>query len=169
MIAHTETESVNKCQIPSQTELDSHVNMVVVGKHYMIFDDTGKTCTVNSFSKSAGKIDNVSIVDAVIAYDCPYQSKTYLLLLRNALHIPEMSANLIPPFVLREAGIVLNKCPKLQLPEPTVNTHSMYCPKADLRIHFSLHNTFSYFETRTLIEDELLKCDKIFITPDTTE
>ena len=32
-----------------RTELDSHANMVVVGKNSTIFDDTGKTCTVNAF------------------------------------------------------------------------------------------------------------------------
>ena len=55
--------------IGSRTELDSHANMVVVGQNATIFDTTGKTCTVNSFSESAGKIEHVPIVDAVVAYD----------------------------------------------------------------------------------------------------
>ena len=76
--------------------------MVVVGKHYIIFDDTGKTCTVNVFSESIGKLDNVPIVDAAVAYDCPYQCKTFILLMRNALHILELEINLLPPFIVRE-------------------------------------------------------------------
>ena len=73
--------SENPNNFISRTELDSHVNMVVVGKHCIIFDNTGKTCTVNAFSESASKLDNVSIVDAAVSYDCPYQCKTFILLM----------------------------------------------------------------------------------------
>ena len=38
----------------NQTELDSHANMAVVGRESVIYDDTGQTCTVNAFTKSAG-------------------------------------------------------------------------------------------------------------------
>ena len=100
------------------TELDSHANMVVVGKNSVIFDDTSKTCTFNAFSESAGKLHNIPIIDAVIAYDCPYQCKTFLLLMRNALYIPELEINLLPPFIVRESGIQIDKCPKIQTTNP---------------------------------------------------
>ena len=64
--------------------------MVVIGKHCVIFDDTGKTCTVKAFSESTDKLDNVPIVDAAVAYDCPYQCKIFLLLMRNTLYLPEL-------------------------------------------------------------------------------
>ena len=150
----------------TRTELDSHANMVVVGKHSTIFDDTGKTCTVNAFSESAGKLDNVPFVDAVIAYDCPYQCKTFLLLMRNVLFIPELEINLLPPFIVREAGIHIDECPKSQISNPTVDNHSICLPSNDLRILFKLMNTFSYFDSRKPTEDELASCDKIFIPPD---
>ena len=99
----TTSEGANS--IGPRTGLDSHANMVVVGKDCTIFDDTGLTCTVNAFTKSAGKLDKVSIVDAVVAYDCPLQTKTFLLILQNALHVPESNVNLLPPFIIREAGL----------------------------------------------------------------
>jgi len=42
--------------------------------------------------------DEVPFIDVVIAYDCPYTLKTYVLICANALHIPSMSTtkNLIP-------------------------------------------------------------------------
>ena len=43
-----------------------------------------------------------------------------------------------------------------------------HMPIPDLRVHFSLINTFSYFDTRTPTTEELETCDKIFITPDST-
>ena len=86
----------------TMTEFDSHANMVVVGTNSTIFDDTGEMCTVNAFSKIGGKLGNVPIVDILIAYNCPYQCKTYLTLVRNVLHIPELDVNLIPPFMKYE-------------------------------------------------------------------
>ena len=140
--------------------------MIVAGSECTVFDDTGKTCTVNSFSESAGRLENIKIVDAVIAYDCPYKCKTYLLLMRNVLHIPELPLNLLPPLIMREAGILVDECPKFQSPNPSIKNHSMFMTEADLRIHFDLNGIFSSFETRKPTEVELEICDKIFITPD---
>ena len=154
--------------IGSRTELDSHANMVVVGNNATVFDTTGKTCTVNSFSESAGMLKHVPIVDAVVAYDCPYKAKVYLLLMRNALQVSDIHVNLLPPFIVREAGLHVDECPKSQSPEPSVDTHSIYSKETDLRIHLGLNNTFSSFSTRKPTDDELATCDKIFITPDTS-
>ena len=99
--------------------------MVVVGNDCTIFDDTGLTCAVNAFTKSAGKLHKVPIVHAVVAYDCTLQAKTFHLLFRNALHIPEINVNLLPPFIVREAGLQLNECPKFQAQDPTKNTHAL--------------------------------------------
>ena len=142
--------------------------MIVVGKHCTVFDTTGRTCTVNAFSPSAGKVNDVPIVDAAVTYDCPIKGKTYLLLMRNVLHIPEIDHNLIPPFILREGGILVDECPKSQSINPSIDNHSLYCRDADLRIHFDLTNTFSSFPTRKPTHEELQTCDKIFVTPDST-
>ena len=71
--------------------------MIVVGKQCAIFERTGKTCSVNAFSPSAGTMHEVPIVDAALAYDFPLIGKTYIFLVRNALYIPEISHNLLPP------------------------------------------------------------------------
>ena len=152
----------------NRTELDSHANMAVVGRERVALDDTGQTCTANAFTESAGKLEKVPIVDVAVAYDCPFQAKTYILLLRNCLHIPEIKHNLLPPFIVREAGHILDECPKFQASEPSIKNHSIYIKEFDLRIHFNLTNTFSYFGTRKPTAEELEGCDKIFITPDST-
>ena len=33
----------------SRTEIDSHANIIVVGRHFTVFDSLGITCTVNAF------------------------------------------------------------------------------------------------------------------------
>ena len=71
--------------------------MIVVGRHCVIFDSTGKTCTVNAFSPSAGKVNDVPIVDAVVAYDYPIKGKTYLLLMRMLSMFLKLNKILFPP------------------------------------------------------------------------
>ena len=48
------------------------------------------------------------MVDATIQYDCPYDSKSFMLVVGNTIHVPSMLNNLLPPFMMREAGIIVN-------------------------------------------------------------
>ena len=54
-----------------RTELDSHANMCVLGKNYYSLSElsSAKTVSVGAFSESAGGLDSVPIVDAMLAYD----------------------------------------------------------------------------------------------------
>ena len=49
--------------------------------------------------------------------------KTYLLVARNALYVPSMQNNLLPPFILREAGLHVNDVPKIHVSSPTIDDH----------------------------------------------
>jgi len=168
LIASATLGTDGHCERIHRTELDSHSNMVVLGKNCTVFDDMGLTCTVNTFTKAAGKIERVPILDAVLAYDCPHLAKTFVLLFRNALYIPEIQHNLLPPFIVREAGHQLDECPKFQSSGPSIKNHSLYCLEVNLRIHFGLTNIISFFHTRKPTRDELEGCDKLFLTPDST-
>ena len=153
----------------SRTELDSHANMIVFGKHSVILSYSGRHAEVNAFTPDLDKLHRVPIVDAAIAYDCPYSMKTYILIGRNALHVKSMETNLVPPFIMREAGIELNDVPKIHVPHAEAKDHSIYFKEVDLRIPLSLWGIFSYFTSRKPSEKELEECDKIFFTPDGPE
>lgn len=53
-----------------RTELDSYANMCVLGKHCYILSQSGKNVDVGAFTESAGGLNQVPIVDAMLAYDC---------------------------------------------------------------------------------------------------
>ena len=92
-----------------RTELDSHANMIVVGKNAFVFSRViGRTCEVTPFSSELGTVKEVPIVDAAIAYHCQFTNETFVLIVRNALYIHNMDHNLVPPFILREAGVLIN-------------------------------------------------------------
>ena len=151
------------------TELDSHANMVVIGSQAFVFNHSGKFCEVKAFSEEANGMTNVPIVDAVIAYDCPYSMKTYILVCRNTLCVPSMRHNLIPPFILREAGLVVKDTPKIHCEDPGVEDHSIHDRESGLRIPLSLRGIFSTFRTRPLTEREIDSIETfptIFLTPD---
>ena len=121
----------------SRTELDSHANMPVIGRHSYIISNTGKIADVNAFSPDH-KTMQITIVDAAVKYECPYDQTVYILVIRNALHVPSMDHNLIPPFMMREAGIEVHDTPKIQVLNPTEEDHSIYFPETRFRIPLSL-------------------------------
>ena len=94
----------------SRTDLDFHANMVVVGKHVAIINDTVRRAEVSPFTPDYESLSKVPIVDAAIRYDCPYSGETYLLIVRNALSVPSMNHSLIPPFIMREAAGMCKVC-----------------------------------------------------------
>ena len=93
-------------------ELDSHANMPVVGKGTYAISSSGETADVNAYNPECGTMQ-IPIVDAALQYDCPYTGNTCILVIRNALHVPTMDNHLIPPFIMRKAGIVVNDVPRL--------------------------------------------------------
>ena len=70
----------------STTELDSHANMVVLGNHCTVVQETGKCANVNAFLSEVQALPKVPIVDAALAYDCPFLLKMYILVVKGFLH-----------------------------------------------------------------------------------
>ena len=137
-----ESASEDRIIEEGRTELDSHANMVVLGRQAYVFEKTGRTCNVRPFAQELGMAEGVPIVDGAIAYDCPYSNQTFILIIRNALHIPSMSHNLIPPFIMRAGGVIVNDVPKIHCADPTVNDHCIRFTGSDLRIPLQLTGTF---------------------------
>ena len=102
----------------SRTELDSHANMPVVRKEALIVEQYGKTVEVSPFTPDYKPI-KVEVVNAMVQYDSPLDGREYMLVIRNALCVPSMSNNLIPAFIMRENGIVVNECAKIHCEDPT--------------------------------------------------
>ena len=126
------------------TELNSHANMVVIGKHCHILAKTGRHVDVNPFTPTY-KALKAPTVDAAIQYDCPYGRKLHILVIRGAIHVPSMTNNLVLPFVLREVGIVVNDKAKIHTVDPTNDDHVIIFKETGSQIPLSLWGVFSYF------------------------
>jgi hypothetical protein len=129
------------------TKLDSHANMAVAGIDCTVIATRCRHATVRPFSSKLPKMDMVEIGDIAIAYNDPISLLTYLLVMRNALLIPTMDHNLIPPFLMRQAGLYVDEMPKHQCALPTIDNHVIYVSDTRLRIHLALNGIFSFFRT----------------------
>jgi hypothetical protein len=138
----------------SQAELDSHANMVVIGPASTVIRRTGMSVNVKPFTNEVGSLSSVPLVDAVIVYEVP-GGETYFLVVYNALYVPSMDHHLIPPFLLREAGLIVNEVPKIQSQDPTEETHSIFDAESGLRIPLQLHGIFSCFKCRGMTREEM--------------
>ena len=112
--------------VMSKTELDSHANMAVVGKHVMVIEDTGQTVEVKPFAEECQTLNDVHIVNALMKWENPINGKVHILMVKNALHVPSMDNNLIPPFLIREAGVKIKDVPKIHVDDPQVEDHNIY-------------------------------------------
>jgi hypothetical protein len=86
--------------------------MPVVGGHDYIISETGKIADVSPFTPDYKSME-IPLVDAAIQYEDPYNNKVYILVIHNALYVPTMTNILLPPFILRQAGIEVNNVPKI--------------------------------------------------------
>ena len=167
VIWDTTTSVDDKDDEMTSTQLNSHVNMAVVGRHSTVINRSGKSADVRPFSEDCSQMAAVPIVDVAVAYDCPYILKTYIMVVKSALHVPSMNHNLVPPFILQEAGLIVNGVLKICTKQEylTNETHCIVSKDysdnngTDLRIRMKLDEIFSYFPTRNLIMNELENCE----------
>ena len=100
--------------------------------------------------------------------------KTYLLITRNAIYIPSMENNLIPSFLMSEAGILLNDVASIHCGEyVSQNIHSIIVQEEDFDLHIPLRldGILSYIPTGSLTPEYIENIDHveaIFLTPDST-
>jgi hypothetical protein len=80
-----------------------------------------------------------------------------------------MNHNLIPPFLIREVGLYVDKTPIHQVANPTFDNHVIVDPETGMRIHLSLNGIFSSIPTCTLTLQEIEDWENypiVLITPD---
>ena len=107
-------------------------------------------------------------MDAALKYECPYSGEVKILIIRRGLYAPPMTHNLLPPFMLREAGIHINEVPKIHVTSPTEEHHAITFQETNFRIPLTLHGTFSYFPTSKPSTQELEEPEDVCILTPTT-
>ena len=147
--------------LEKRTELDSHADISVVGRDTALLIHDYKTpVRVQGYNGDVGERSNCRIVSAVVAYDHPASGDVYMLVIHQAILIPNMPHNLLCPMQLRDHGLTMNDEPKYMALNPTEehyaitfhdhNTHG----GGPLRIPLELHGVTSYFPSRKPTKEE---------------
>ena len=74
----------------------------------------------------------------------------YVMVAKNALYVPSMSNNLIPPFIMRQSVLIVNDMKNIHSEQPTKEHNSIYDETLDVRIRLILTGMFSLLNTRSL-------------------
>lgn len=150
------------------SHLDSHCNFHAFGEDSTDVGNEGRVADVSGYDSQLGT-RTISIRDKAVAYDDPHSMRTILLIARNSLHIPGMPTNLLSPFLIREAGNVVNDVPMQHLEHPTSDDHCIIDPRTNIKLRLELDGTFSGLTTRALTDHELQHIedfDQLWLTPD---
>ena len=123
--------------------------MVVIGAQGTIIQKTGRYADVNAFSSDVGTLSRVTIVDAAVAYDCPFSGRTILMVAINALYVESMDHNLVLLFIMREARLEVDERMKIHTPQPSKEHHSVYCREIEPRIFLKIEVFFGVLNEAT--------------------
>ena len=165
-IANVRANENEAMDMESRTELDSHANMAVIGRHAHILSTSDRMVEVNAFTPEHATI-KAPLVDATLQYDSPYDGKSYILVIQNQIHVPSMTNNLIPPFLMQEAGVAVNDKPKILAEDPTANDHVIIFKETGFWIPLSIHGIFSFFPTtKPTIKELEVGHDVYILTPE---
>ena len=116
----------------SRSELDSHADTCVVGnKTALVIHDFDRPVRVQGYSPNVGAKEDCHVVSAVVAYDHPTSGQTYMLIINQAILIPEIDHNLLCPMQLRDNGIKVNDEPKHMLQDADEYHHAIAIPASD--------------------------------------
>ena len=87
--------------------------MPVFGKNCLLLSPVGKKlATVAAFSPTLEPM-KIPIVDVCVKWIDPLSDDPHFLEFKDALYVEQMDHNLIPPFLLREAGWIVNEVARI--------------------------------------------------------
>ena len=86
---------------------------------------------------------------------------TYILVIRDALHVTSMTNNPNPPLMIQEAGKMVYGTPKIQVKNPTVEDNSIYFQETGIIIPLKLWGVFSYFPTSKPTYEDMTDSEEV--------
>ncbi|KAI2491972.1 hypothetical protein MHU86_22592 [Fragilaria crotonensis] len=146
----------------SRTDLDSHADQCAVGSNALIVHDYDRPINVTGYNPNGPVDKDMRIVTGALAYDDPVTGETVILLVNQAIYLPNISHNLLSTMQVRLNDVIVNDCPRFLTDQLTDLTHSIAIPfdgsAQPYVIPLSLHSVTSSFPTRkpTIAEFESL-------------
>ena len=141
-----------------RTDLDSHADTCTIGNNALIthvheINGMPKRVKVHAYDPSLGCVQDINVVNAAVAYDCPHSGEVLILKINQAIHIPSMSNNLLCVMQLRLNDVNVFERPKFLTEIPNCTDHSIVVSSTEdinekVVIPLALQGVTSFFYTR---------------------
>ena len=141
----------------ARCELDSHADTCAFGRHAYVLQESSQSVSVAGFHPDMKEIQDVKVVTAAVAYDCPWNMVTYILIFPQSLYFPQMNHNLLCPDQMRDFGLIVNDIPLLRIQprERTIWHHSIVDGGSNLHIPLQYDKPLSFFLCRKPTSNEV--------------
>ena len=158
VIRSVRISAVSMTSEETRAELDSHADTCVVGKAALVIHDHNRPVQVTGYNESHGA-KTYKTVDAVIGYDDPTTGEVRMILVNQAIHMPELNHHLLCPMQIRMNDVMVNDVPKFMTKDATEKTHAIVFGAGsgtgdELIIPLSLQGVTSYFPCRKVTAQE---------------
>ena len=154
----------------SRSELDTHADTCVVGKHALIVHDYDRPVRICGYDPTGPVAESLDTVTAALAYDDPLSGQTVILVVNQATHVPHLAHNLLSPFQMRLNDVKVNDCPRFLTDKPSDETHTIVVVGDSiddkLVIPLSIEGIVSVFPTRKPTRHEYETCAHYELTYD---
>lgn len=146
----------------SRTDLDSHADQCAVRNNCLVVHDYDRPINVTGYDPSGPIAKDLKTVSAALAYDDPLTGETVILMVHQAIHIPDLWHNLLSTMQVRLNDVIINETPRFLTDNATDLTHSLVIPTDEYDtpyvIPLSIQVVTSTFPTRkpTVAEYEML-------------
>ena len=94
-------------------------------KTALLIHDYDRPIQVPGYDEGVGEMEACRTVSSVIAYDHLESGDTYMLVLHQAILIPQMKNNLLCPLQVKDNDVRFNDKPNFMVPTPTDNHHAI--------------------------------------------
>lgn len=152
----------------SRTDLDSHADQCAVGRNVLIVHDYERPINVSGYDPAGPIARDLRTVSAAMAYDDPTSGETVILLVHQAIYIPELHHNLLSPMQLRVNDVIVNDTPRFLTDNPDEFTHAILVPDSSTDcpyvIPLGLQGVTSTFPTRKPTVDEYESLPRLELT-----
>ena len=119
MVAHASVAS-SKTKI----ELDSHVDMCVVGDNCLVIHDHNRPIKVYDYDPKDG-CRSAKTVGATVGYQDPQSRQKFILMVNQAICIDGLENHLLCPLHCYLNGMHISQVPMFLAESPSVTTHTI--------------------------------------------
>jgi len=141
-----------------------------VGYNVLIVFDYETPVNVRGYLPDGPLQQGLRTVTAALAYDDDETGETIILIVHQAIYVPEMQSNLLSTMQLRLNDVQVNDCPKFLTDKPTAESHALIVPSTDshnespLLIPLTIQGVTSTFPTRKPTPEEYELCPRYELT-----